>query len=150
MSEVLTSVEVCIFKPYSHSYRYYVRTDDRGLALRTVMARFDAKMLKCLNYVETKLCSPPPKESSDSDLPILDPITPHNSGERYFIGTDDSCHTYLVPETKRAEWQKWEEFQSTDSTKWSQEECDYAWTTPEYARRIDGWSSLTFTDPKDS
>jgi hypothetical protein len=69
---------------------------------------------------------------------------------RFFIGTDDSAHYYLVQEANRAEWEKWEAFQSTDSTAWSIDECNYAWTVPDYARRIDGWSSLHFTDPKES
>ena len=71
------------------------------------------------------------------------------SAQRYFIGTDDSCHYYLVPVERRDEWRKWEAFQSTDSDKWTDEEADYAWSPPDYAKCIDSWSMLTFTDPKE-
>lgn len=69
-----------------------------------------------------------------------------SSEERFFVGSDDSGHKYLVPTSKRAEWLAWEA-----------QVAAYDWLdnpdenipddVPAYAKRIDG-GTLTFTDPK--
>jgi hypothetical protein len=69
---------------------------------------------------------------------------------RYFLGSDDSCHTYLVPVQWREHWREWEELQSKDPDTLSDEDRERAWTVPEYAKRIDGWHTITFTDPQES
>jgi len=66
---------------------------------------------------------------------------------RYFIGVDDSCHYYLVPVEHRAEWNDWADYQLPDE--YTDAQASYAWTTPSYARRIDRYSSITFTDPQE-
>lgn len=56
---------------------------------------------------------------------------------RYFIGHDQSGHTYVVPLARHAEWRKWSSWPEGDVR---------GWTQPEWATRIDGVSSISFTD----
>lgn len=60
--------------------------------------------------------------------------------QRYFIGRDDSAHTYLVQVEHRDKWDAWVNQLGGDH-------ADY--DTPSYARRIDGVHRLTFTDPQE-
>jgi len=56
---------------------------------------------------------------------------------RYFIGSDNSGHEYLVPVELRAEWSAWQELDEDD---------ERSWTVPGECQRIEG--TLTFTDPQ--
>jgi hypothetical protein len=60
-------------------------------------------------------------------------------GERFFLAQDDSCHWYLVPDTKRAEWEAWRNLSGAD---------ERSWTVPDFAKPIDGPHRLTFTNPE--
>lgn len=269
----VTRVTICLFKPEGFEDTYFVNTKDRGLAVRTVMARYDAKKLSCINSVTANLTSPPNRESKDrieANAPLLEPlgaaqvvqpdpsaawwgvdldgtlvkyenwIGPEHVGEpiplmverikrwlslgrqvkiftarvygieritngavhpvyavieefcrnvigqvlpitcnkdyhmielwddrcvqvipntgeradqkdapRFYIGGDDDGHDYLVPLEQRADWTAWEEHQAKNPDGMTAEEQERAWTPPEYARRIGGWSMLSFTDPKE-
>jgi hypothetical protein len=67
--------------------------------------------------------------------------------ERYFVGHDNSGHSYIVPWKAYKAWGDWVEFSSSNEETWTDAETDYAWNTPDYAERIDG-GTLTFTDPR--
>jgi hypothetical protein len=54
--------------------------------------------------------------------------------ERYFIGTDCSGHRYIVPLSRREEWDAWSDIPEDDERSWDE---------PEYAERIEG-GLLTF------
>jgi hypothetical protein len=58
--------------------------------------------------------------------------------ERYFEGTDNSSHHYIVPVSKRNEWRAWADLPEDDEA---------GWEAPEWATRIDG-GTLTFAQPK--
>ena len=58
--------------------------------------------------------------------------------ERYFIGSDGSCNSYLVPLDKIKEWQEWANLDADDERSWDE---------PDYAERLEG-KLLTFTDPR--
>lgn len=58
--------------------------------------------------------------------------------ERYFEGSDNSGHHYIVPWSKRKEWSQWNELPEDDEA---------SWDVPEWAERIDG-GTLTFADPR--
>lgn len=57
--------------------------------------------------------------------------------QRYFIGSDNSGHEYIVPVEKRDVFWSWSEMDEDDPD---------SWEAPEYALRLEG--RLTFTDPK--
>ena len=57
--------------------------------------------------------------------------------QRYFIGSDNSGHDYLVPVEKRDEFWAWSEMDEDDPA---------SWEAPEYVKRCEG--GLTFTDPR--
>ena len=59
---------------------------------------------------------------------------------RYFLGQDQSCHWYIVPVDKYVEFDSWTSLDEDDPASWDE---------PEYARRIDGAGSITFTDPQE-
>lgn len=59
---------------------------------------------------------------------------------RFFLSQDNSCHWYIVPVDKRAEWDAWLEIPDDD---------ERAWDAPEFAQRINcspAW--VTFENPK--
>lgn len=59
--------------------------------------------------------------------------------DRYFLDQDSSCHWYLVPAAKRAEWDKWSSLPDDDEASWDE---------PKYAKRLGGGPQfVTFTDP---
>lgn len=60
------------------------------------------------------------------------------SAERFFEGSDDGGHHYIVPVAKAREWSDWIDLPEDDEA---------GWEVPEWAKRIDG-GLLTFTDPK--
>lgn len=57
---------------------------------------------------------------------------------RFFVGSDESGHDYIVPLEREAEWSAWTALPEDDEA---------SWDAPEWAMRIDG-GRLTFTDPK--
>lgn len=60
---------------------------------------------------------------------------------RYFLSQDNSCHWYIVPVDKRAEWSAWRELDDDD---------ERSWDVPEFATELSGApSNVTFTDPRD-
>lgn len=62
-----------------------------------------------------------------------------NNEERYFLGRDESLHWYLVPLKNKKEWDEWTEISEDD---------ERYWKVPEFAKRIDGYDSITFSNPK--
>ncbi len=63
-------------------------------------------------------------------------VNEHES--RYFLGMDDSCHWYIIPEDNREEWRIWKSGYN--------EELD----VPEFAVRINGFPCrVTFKDPRE-
>lgn len=58
---------------------------------------------------------------------------------RFFFGQDNSCHWYLVPAEKRAEWDAWTALDEDDEN---------GWVEPEWVVKIDGHPcSYTFEKP---
>lgn len=57
---------------------------------------------------------------------------------RYFIGHDESGHSYLVPVEHHDEWEKWTELD---------QDTEAAWDTPTWATILDG-GTLTFEKPR--
>jgi len=55
----MTKVEICFYKPTGFADTHWVDTNDRGLAVRTVMALYEANMLKYLNYIQADIRSLP-------------------------------------------------------------------------------------------
>ncbi len=52
-------VEIDLFKPMGFADTYFVRTDDRGKAIRTVMARYKDSELKYVNAITAHLTGEP-------------------------------------------------------------------------------------------
>lgn len=67
----ITKVEISFFKPTGFADTYWVRTEDRGLAARTVMAKYDALHLPMMNYISTDLRD----ERGAVGCTILEPIS---------------------------------------------------------------------------
>lgn len=62
-------------------------------------------------------------------------------GEKYFLDQDQSCHWYLIPEKHRDDWQEYSSLDEND---------EFSWETPHYARRLDGHASrVVFTNPEE-
>ena len=59
--------------------------------------------------------------------------------ERFFLAQDDSCHWYLVPASRKVEWEAWRDLPGTD---------ERSWTVPDFTKGIDGPHRLTFTNPE--
>jgi len=58
--------------------------------------------------------------------------------ERYFLSQDYSSHWYVVPESKREEWEEWNNLNEDDPK---------SWTAPQWAIKVGGNPCLvTFTD----
>lgn len=53
--------------------------------------------------------------------------------EEYFFSQDNSTHWYVVPVSKRKEWDKWNNLDEDDEA---------SWEVPEYAKAIGGSPSL--------
>lgn len=51
MSTPITKVEIGFFMPTGFCDTHFVDTDDRGLAIRTVMALYDQRYLPCVNTI---------------------------------------------------------------------------------------------------
>lgn len=56
---------------------------------------------------------------------------------RFFVDCDHSCHHYLIPLDKKAEWDAFRKIPENDPS---------GWDAPDFARRIDSPYSLTFVD----
>lgn len=48
---------------------------------------------------------------------------------KYYLATDNDCHWYVIPLTKRKEWDEWCEIPSDD---------ERAWEPPEFAVPVNG------------
>lgn len=59
---------------------------------------------------------------------------------RFFLDQDSSCHWYLIPLEKAGEWSEFMDIPDDD---------ERSWQVPEWAKMIDGYSSITFADPQD-
>ena len=59
---------------------------------------------------------------------------------RYFLDQDNSSHWYLVQEDKREEWTAWLDLPFDDPK---------GWDAPDFAKPIDGFWNITFTDPQE-
>lgn len=60
--------------------------------------------------------------------------------ERYFLDTDNSSHWFIVPVSRKAEWQAWNELDEDDPA---------SWDAPDFAEPVGGCFNLvTFTDPR--
>jgi len=60
--------------------------------------------------------------------------------ERYFLAQDNSCHWYVVPVAREAEWSEWSQLDEDD---------ERGWEPPGWARPLGGSPRLcTFTDPE--
>lgn len=70
--------------------------------------------------------------TTGEEYPLPEPAT------RYRLAQDDSCHWYLIPADRQKDW--WD---------WMESEDAKLGVEPEWAKRIDGWSLLTFTDPQE-
>lgn len=57
---------------------------------------------------------------------------------RYFIGIDCSGHEYLIPLSKKKEWEEYTNIPEDD---------ERSWNIPDYAESIDG-GTLTFENPR--
>lgn len=55
--------------------------------------------------------------------------------EKYFLSQDDSCHWYLIPVSKRKEWEEWRNLSEDDPA---------SWNTPNFTIGIDGPSNIEF------
>lgn len=53
--------------------------------------------------------------------------------ERYFLGSDNSGHWYVVPVSKTDEWDMWNNLDEDDEA---------AWEAPEWAKRVGGSPTL--------
>jgi len=59
---------------------------------------------------------------------------------RYFLDRDESCHWYIVPEPRRADWEAFLALPAED---------ERSWEVPEWVTPLQGSPSrLTFTNPK--
>lgn len=59
--------------------------------------------------------------------------------ERFFLAQDGSCHWYLVPATRRAEWDAWRDLPEDDED---------SWEAPKWAERLERHpSTVTFESP---
>ncbi len=59
---------------------------------------------------------------------------------RYFLGSDNSSHWYLVPVAHRKDWEAWTNLDEDDEA---------SWEAPDFAVRLGGHlSQVTFADPK--
>ena len=56
MSDTITKVRISLYKPQGFIDTHFVDTDDRGLAVKTVLALYDDQPLKCLNGIDANLC----------------------------------------------------------------------------------------------
>lgn len=91
------------------------------------IAGLDALLSELLELrAEMATAIPEPAES--------DYMKMRDGGERFFIGSDESSHKYIVPLSRKADWDAWREIPEDDPR---------SWDAPEYAEMIEG-GRLTF------
>lgn len=89
-------------------------------------------------------CFPINKIEEGKPIPVLysegaeELLEQQMNPRRYRLAQDDSCHWYLIPADRQKDW--WD---------WMESEDAKLGVEPEWAKRIDGWSLLTFTDPQE-
>lgn len=60
--------------------------------------------------------------------------------ERYFLSVDNDCHWYVIPESRRKEWDAWRDIDEDDEA---------SWNVPDWALAVGGSPTLvTFENPK--
>jgi len=60
--------------------------------------------------------------------------------ERYYLTKDNDSHWYVVPLSKKTEWEAWKEIPSDD---------ERTWEAPDFARRTYGsYELVTFENPE--
>lgn len=57
MTTTVTQVEISLFKPQGFSDRWFVATENRGKAVRAVLAQYGERQLHYLNMVSARLSS---------------------------------------------------------------------------------------------
>jgi len=57
---------------------------------------------------------------------------------RYCLEQDNDDHWYLIPSHKKDAWRTFMDIPEDD---------ERSWEVPKFARLIDGYGTLTFTDP---
>lgn len=70
--------------------------------------------------------------------PTLHLPSPTDPAVRWFLDCDQSGHDYLVPVSKRDEWEQWVDLPEDDPN---------AWMVPPWAIAVNGPSQVTFTLP---
>jgi hypothetical protein len=77
-----SKVEICFFKPTGFADTHYVVTEDRGAAVRWVMALYDKEMA-CLNYISVDRCDIPEgaKVVDGTEIPAFLRRTPRKEGK---------------------------------------------------------------------
>lgn len=55
MTQTVTQVEISFYKPTGFADTHYVDTSHRGMAMFTVMAEYNMKMLACVNSANVTL-----------------------------------------------------------------------------------------------
>lgn len=70
MTKPVTHIEISFFKPTGYADSYWVDTEDRGLAIRTVMARYDQIHLSAINYIHANRVG----SNRAGARPLLEPI----------------------------------------------------------------------------
>lgn len=77
--EVFTKVDVSFFRPTGYLDTYYVRTANRGLAMRTVIATLTPHESHYLNDLYAKPSHPKHSDTPVREDHVLDPIENHPS-----------------------------------------------------------------------
>jgi hypothetical protein len=71
-------------------------------------------------------------------LEKLEPVNEQQI-ERFYLSQDSSCHWYIIPESKREEWSKFNDMDEDDPA---------SWDVPEWANRVGGDpGQVTFENP---
>jgi hypothetical protein len=59
--------------------------------------------------------------------------------ERFFLGQDNDCHWYVIPDARRGDWEMWLAIPDGD---------EHGWDVPEWAKCVGGSPGLvTFLNP---
>jgi hypothetical protein len=71
--DTVTEVTISFFKPTGFEDAWAVNTTDRGLAIRTVMAQYPAREMRCVNDITANLAD---RDRGDRrPLRLLEPMT---------------------------------------------------------------------------
>lgn len=66
MTDLVTRVEICLYKPTGFQDTYWIRTQDRWAAIMQVSRLYDPKTLTYVNGVTARLEREPPPDSKES------------------------------------------------------------------------------------